>query len=143
MGPILIREMEGVVFRASSPVSQQSGEADERGEDTPLAGIILSSSGFSKQALLQVRSSNVPLVALHVLAQPHTSSANTEDEDATALVERCVSIVWNDRFGSPTDGLLEGGMEVRWVRSLTPHITGREESVGRPIIYRAGKLLRR
>lgn len=138
MGPVLIREVEGVIFRAtSSPslASVPSTETEGSGEaDSPLAGIILSSSGFSKQALLQVRSSSVPLAAMHVLAQPYGM-----DEDAD-LGERCVSIVWNDRFGSAANGLVEGGMEVRWARS--PSANKNAESLGRPVIYHAGKQLR-
>ncbi|SJX60062.1 uncharacterized protein SRS1_11377 [Sporisorium reilianum f. sp. reilianum] len=146
MGPVLIREMEGVVFRASSasPGAPLQGEStqDDDDDDGPLAGIILSSSGFSKQALLQVRSSSVPLAAIHVLALPQGSSANAEEGNAAALVERCISIVWNDRFGSASHGLLDGGMEVRWVRSLSPRKPV-DESLGRPVIYRAGKPLRK
>lgn len=147
MGPVLVREMEGVVFRASFPApaptvaAQGKTQSEEQVESAPLAGIILSSSGFSKQALLQVRSSNVPLAALHVVAQPQ---GEDEDEvDPSELVERCVSIVWNDRFGSPTQGLLEGGMEVRWVRSLSGGVgSGGMLALGRPVIYRASKPLK-
>ncbi|TKY90065.1 hypothetical protein EX895_000063 [Sporisorium graminicola] len=148
MGPVLIREMEGVVFRASSPLPSPAGgpkgntQEASGDDDVPLAGIILSSSGFSKQALLQVRSSSVPLAAIHVLALPQASSTSSEDVDAAALVERCISIVWNDRFGSATHGLLDGGMEVRWVRSLSPRKAA-EELLGRPVIYRAGKPLKK
>ncbi len=145
MGPVLIREMEGVVFRASIPSSANGIKIEEEGEPgAPLAGIILSSSGFSKQALLQVRSSNVPLAAIHVLAQPQSEAATAlhETEISGELVERCVSIVWNDQFGSPTQGLFEGGMEVRWARTSAAHGKGVEASMGRPVIYRAGKPLR-
>lgn len=130
MGPVLVREVEGVVFRAS---------ATSQGEEGVLAGVMLSSSGFSKQALLQVRSSSVPLVAMHVRAQ---KQGDEDEGKAAALVERCVSIVWNDRFGAADGGLLEGGLEVRWVRSLSPQKGGgMEETLGRPVIYRAGKPL--
>lgn len=142
MGPVLVREMEGVVFRASTPASaatQQSRQSDGGDQEEITAGIIMSSSGFSKQALLQVRSSNVPLAAIHVLAQP--SACTADGENAAALAARCVSVVWNDRFGSPTHGLLEGGMEVRWVRSYSPRQNAVEGSMGRPVIYRAGKPL--
>lgn len=148
MGPVLIREMEGVVFRASSPSPGASQQSDDSSidasddDDAPLAGVILSSSGFSKQALLQVRSSSVPLAAIHLLAQPQGSSVKEEDADKAALVEQCVSIVWSDRFGSATSGLLEGGMEVRWLRSLSPR-KGVEGALGRPVIYRAGKPLKK
>lgn len=128
MGPILIREMEGVVFRACAP-------SPEPEEDTPVAGIVLSSSGFSKQALLQVRSSSVPLAAMHVLALPQ-GEVEVEGKEAE-LVERCVSIVWSDKFGGSQNGLLEGGMEARWVRTASP----RGSMLGRPVIYRGGKPL--
>lgn len=147
MGPVLVREVEGVVFRAASPSQPASptgtGNADSANDvdlasddDAPVAGIILSSSGFSKQALLQVRSSNVPLAAMHVLAQPQSTS----DVGGKHLVERCVSIVWNDRFGS-SHGLLPGGMEARWIRSLSPRQGAAEGTLGRPVIYRSGKPL--
>lgn len=146
MGPVLVREMEGVVFRASLPLSGESsvtGVETPEAEDAPLAGIILSSSGFSKQALLQVRSSNVPLAAMHVLAQPQKMSKDPQDSAETGdLAERCVSIVWNDRFGSPTQGLLAGGLEVRWIRPLTARSRTTDEDLGRPVIYRAGRPLR-
>ncbi|SPO43197.1 uncharacterized protein PSANT_00881 [Moesziomyces antarcticus] len=147
MGPVLVREVEGVVFRAASPSPPASptatGNADSTDEvdlasdhDAPVAGIILSSSGFTKQALLQVRSSSVPLAAMHVLAQPQSTS----DAGGKDLVERCVSIVWNDRFGS-SHGLLPGGMEARWIRSLSPRQGAADGTLGRPVIYRAGKPL--
>ncbi|GAC96604.1 hypothetical protein PHSY_004187 [Pseudozyma hubeiensis SY62] len=149
MGPVLVREMEGVIFRASSPSptsTKASGTVDGATIDVhnaPLAGILLSSSGFSKQALLQVRSSNVPLAAMHVLAQPQNPTGGVETINEPALLERCVSIVWNDRFGSPAGGLLEGGMEVRWVRSLSPRKAAAEGSMGKPVIYRGGKPLQK
>lgn len=148
MGPVLIREMEGVVYRASLPASiaQSANREDTSGMDgeAPLAGIILSSSGFSKQALLQVRSSSVPLAALHVLAQPQGDTVNEAEgvSDADGLAERCVSIVWNDLFGSPTRGLLAGGLEARWVRALSNRSGGLGDAPGRPVIYRDGKPLR-
>ncbi|SPO20553.1 uncharacterized protein UTRI_00029 [Ustilago trichophora] len=149
MGPVLVREMEGVVFRASFPApapsvaTQGQMQAEEQVESAPVAGIILSSTGFSKQALLQVRSSNVPLAAMHVVAQPQPQGEAEDEVDPSELVERCVSIVWNDRFGSPTQGLLEGGMEVRWVRSLSGGVgSGDTLALGRPVIYRAGKPLK-
>ena len=148
MGPVLVREMEGVVFRASLPPSSLSvppTEANEDGEEAPLAGIILSSSGFSKQALLQVRSSSVPLAAMHVLSEPlpPSTSGSGDETDSAGKVDRCVSIVWSDRFGSSTHGLLDGGMEVRWVRSLGRRGGGGEmEELGRPVIYRGGSPLR-
>ncbi|KAJ1032067.1 hypothetical protein NDA13_002442 [Ustilago tritici] len=126
MGPVLIREMEGVIFRASSPSS------DTEEASAPTAGIILSSSGFSKQALLQVRSSGVALAAMHVLALPQVEVENREEGE---LVERCVSIVWNIKFGGAY-GLLEGGMEARWVRSIG---AGGGSAMGRPVIYRGGR----
>lgn len=150
MGPALVREMEGVMFRESSAVSvskahrevtQATGSVAVDEDDVPLAGIMLSSSGFSKQALLQVRSSNVPLAAMHILAQHHASCAGAERDNSEALVQRCVSIVWNDRFGSPTHGLLEGGMEVRWIRTLSRQKSAAQGSMGRPVIYQAGKPL--
>ncbi|SNX81348.1 uncharacterized protein MEPE_00053 [Melanopsichium pennsylvanicum] len=150
MGPVLVREIEGVVFRASLPTAVSPlptfvrvSEGDEENPtaetqadesaDAPVAGIILSSSGFSTQALLQVRSSSVPLAAMHVLAQP--ADGNGADEK---LMQRCVSIIWNDRFGSSTGGLLEGGMEVRWGREFG----GNSGAPGRPVIYRGGRPLR-
>lgn len=120
MGPVLVREMEGVLFRASSPSPSES----EEGERT--AGIILSSSGFSKQALLQVRSSSVPLAAMHVRAQ-----AQGEAEEGEKA-ERCVAVVWNDKFGGE-GRLVEGGLEVRWSRSV---------GEGRPVVWRGERPLK-
>lgn len=132
MGPVLIREVEGVLHRANSPAPSSDGTAPEPSD--LVAGIILSSSGFSKQAVLQVRSSILPLVAIHVKAEepPNTNNAPSP----ARLDDRCLSIVWNERFGSRQHGLFGEELEVRWQRSLNPHA-----SADRPVIFRSGKPL--
>lgn len=128
MGPVLIREVEGVVHRASSPVHPSSDRVEA------VVGIILSSSGFSKQALLQVRSSTVPLVAVHVKAEDLQSAKASPLSNN--LGERCLFIVWNERFASRQHGLLGDELEVRWQRSLDPHSISE-----RPLICLSGKPL--
>lgn len=149
MGPVLIREMEGVMLRNASSTTTPPFDSDSQDqtqvEDAPLAGVILSSSGFSKQALLQVRSSNVPLVAMHVLAQSQAEAEAEAEKAASArshLADRCVAVVWNDRFGAPNQGLLDGGLEVRWVRTLSARSNAKDGGAGRPVIYRNGEPLR-
>ncbi|PWZ03030.1 hypothetical protein BCV70DRAFT_10088 [Testicularia cyperi] len=143
MGPVLIREVEGVLHRASSPASLSSPS------ETPevVAGVILSSSGFSPKALIQVKSSILPLVAIHVLAE-RTSNVHFQeggDRRIGSAGDRCVSIVWNDRFGSRQYGILGGELELRWERLLdsqAQHSDG-QNVVGRPVLFHNGKRLHR
>lgn len=81
VGPRLIREMEGVARRTSWQQELESEESDlddreAHGDDDtyiprpreplpPMVTLICSASGFSAQAMLDARSSSVPMLLLH------------------------------------------------------------------------------
>ncbi|EPQ31986.1 uncharacterized protein PFL1_00184 [Pseudozyma flocculosa PF-1] len=144
MGPVLVREVEGVLHRAhsssrtASPSSStpSEGSDDDSASTSPVVGIILSSSGFSKQALMQARSSAFPMMLLHVeqQAEPAGSSSGQQPPamGAKSLLERCQAIVWNEGVAGPR-GLLAGRMDLRWKRSL---VAGRAD---RPVLFCDGQ----
>ena len=110
MGPVLVREMEGVLHRAQTTGEQR------------VLGVILSSSGFSKQALIHAKSSQLPMVLAHVEAEQ-----SPRPPPASASASRCLGIVWNDAL----DSLLHTRFEIRWLRSSA--------NGGRPVLYHEGK----
>ena len=100
IGPKYIREMEGVLHRYFN-------------DPNPMVALFISESHFTKEALLRMQSSSIPLFLLH-LPSEHENNIG--------------SMVWNHAL-SGTDGLLQGRVEARWERRLE------SERVGRPSLW--------
>lgn len=146
LGPIHIREIQGtyasrfgqprgvvadVLENGSAlPGYTLSPSAKDTGR-TPAMGILASSSGFSKQCILQALACPVPLLLLHLLHPAdapvsgnaektmRTSMSSTSPSDAPAAPKSpfaVLSMVANDalRFG-----LLSGRLEIKWLARLS------------------------
>lgn len=138
-GPKYVREMEGVLHRYLNVDSD------------PVVGLLISSSLFTKAALLRAHSSSAPLILLHIplgendiaLLQNsytdalspnadsrnvdkglHAVSCNTHSsppEDHTASLG---SLIFNQALGSHA-GILRGVLEPRWEYNSSSTFGGR------------------
>lgn len=124
-GPSIVRELEGTLARAAwnqwIPSQENTHSLPVAPNEAPLVGILATLSGFSKQALLQARSSRLPLVLVH-LTSPHPEFAPLA----------CTGFVWNDALAA-ADGPLRGRFAVRWLDHQP-----RGPRVSRPALYRDG-----
>ncbi|WFD21226.1 hypothetical protein MCAP1_003487 [Malassezia caprae] len=98
VGPAIVRELEGTLLRAGW-VGQQTQAAET------LFAILASASGFSKQSLLHMRASPLPMLLLHLAAD--VAQAEVPD------VLPCQGFVWNDALAG-RHGLLRGDYEAIW-----------------------------
>lgn len=113
LGPIHVRELKGVVNTAKT-------------DDTAVMGILASSSGFSKQCLLQGLACDFPLLFLHLVAP--TTSSQIEDDIPPA----CLSMITNDILATK---LLQSQIEIKHLISLDA--SGQKQSI--PTLYMNGK----
>jgi hypothetical protein len=113
LGPIHVRELKGVVNT-------------NRSDNTDVLAILASSSGFSKQCLLQGLACEFPLLFLHLVAP----AADVQSSDDTPPA--CLSMITNDALASK---LLQGQMEIKHVISLDSK--GRKQST--PTMFMNGK----
>lgn len=132
IGPKYIREMEGVLARHFRSPSVSSSP------DDPIVGLFISSSPFTKSALLRAYSSPIPVMLLHLppltLGPPEVrreGGGGEEDARETSQSE-LGSIVCNSTLLN-TDGILQGEIEPRWERS--PNGVGE----GRPGLWYRGR----
>ncbi|GBE87560.1 hypothetical protein BKA93DRAFT_189869 [Sparassis latifolia] len=175
LSPKYVRELEGVLFRytarssygelslslrSTAPVDARTAESglsplddgqdwsadDAENTSSPLVGLLISSSPFTKATLLRAHSSPVPLALLHIPSLSVPLSLTTVDqelhqergEDANVVdsAHEIGSLVFNPALGS-TSGLLRGRVQPRWERSLSG--TGLS---GRPGLWCDGQRLR-
>lgn len=99
VGPVIVRELEGTLLRAGW-VEQRTQVAP-----VPLFAILASASGFSKQSLLHMRASPLPMLLLHL----GVDVAQAEMPEVLS----CQGFVWNDALAG-RHGLLRGDYEAVW-----------------------------
>ncbi|KAF7800360.1 hypothetical protein EIP86_011610 [Pleurotus ostreatoroseus] len=109
IGPAYLREMEGVLHRYSVGAPQALSSSTEQATPSqspyPIVGLFLSSSPFTKQAMLRVHSSPFPFCLLH-LPEPEEIEANEDEAEQTNLG----SIILNPTLAA---GVLRGEIEAR------------------------------
>lgn len=124
MSPKYVREMEGVLHVAHT---QAPHEDDDDGSShavvdgcgategrCPTVGLLVSSSSFSKLAVLRAHASPLPFVLLHL------PEHDAEDGDGGGIG----SVVFNPALGG-AGGILRGQFEPRWEYSLVGAGRGR------------------
>ena len=99
VGPATVRELEGTLLRA--------GWVEQRAQTAPVSlfAILASASGFSKQTLLHMRSSPLPMLLMHLAVDASQATM------PQALP--CQGFVWNDALAG-RHGLLRGDYEAIW-----------------------------
>jgi hypothetical protein len=120
MGPVYIRELEGVVYKhvATRPQAD-GGEQAGAGRPHPIVALLISQSKFTQGCILAAQTSPVPFLLLHL---PESGA-----EGAIG------SAVWNSALGSER-GALGGELEMRWERKLS-------ETEGQPWLWWRGSRL--
>lgn len=98
--PKYVREMEGVLHVAGTSHMEEGAY--------PTVGLLISSSSFSKLALLRAHASPLPFMLLH-LPEHDTEDHNVQDGTGCAIG----SVVFNPALGGP-NGILKGRFEPRW-----------------------------
>jgi len=156
IGPNYIREMEGVIHRhitrtpdivARTVATANNLLPDDDAENPSfcapapvVVALFISSSPFTKAALIHAQSSPIPFILLHLptlssdnieenpdsIPQGDNGRQNAKEEDTLG------SIVLNHTL-SHSSGPLSGEIEVRWERPLGSH------SIGRPGLWWKGK----
>lgn len=138
-GPKYVREMEGVLHRYLNV------------EKDHVVGLLISSSRFTKAALLRAHSSLLPLILLHIplgendIGLPHdlrtsapdvdTSPESVQENKVPQTCGECLeapregtasfgSLVFNQALGAPT-GILRGILEPRWEYNHSSMFGGR------------------
>ena len=107
VGPNVVRELEGTMIRALwDKIQAQNQIRAETPASAAVVGIIASQSGFSKHAMLHMRSSKLPMLCLHL------AKRLTKREDEKQL--ECRGFMWNDALASQ-EGPLQGRFEVAWI----------------------------
>ena len=137
MSPKYVREMEGVLHRylvSSPPASPPTSPLDAK---SPVVGLLISESPFTKSTILRAVSSPIPFFLLH-LPPPTTYSAGPSilGEQDTVVEEEpswTGTAIWNPALGGGT-GLLGGEIEARWEHSLS--------GSGRPSLWWRNEKLR-
>ncbi|WFD04166.1 hypothetical protein MOBT1_002869 [Malassezia obtusa] len=124
-GPSIVRELEGTLVRALwdkfQPRDEMLDPESVTPPEAPLVGVLAALSGFSKQAILQARSSRIPMLLLH-LTSPH--------DDFRDL--HCAGFVWNEALAN---GALRGRLDVGWVEHAP---RGRSAPTSRVVLYHDG-----
>ena len=106
VGPNVVRELEGTMIRALwNQIQARNQIRAEMPASAAVVGIIASQSGFSKHAMLHMRSSKLPMLCLHL------AKRLTKCEDEKQL--ECRGFMWNDALASQ-EGPLQGRFEVAW-----------------------------
>lgn len=147
LGPRHVREMHGtmVAIQRSGSIVEQPEPLDALPqsvlESTPAMAILASSSGFSKQCLLQAFSAQFPLLLVHLLF-PEQQGTILQDS-STPFAHPTIAA--NDAL---LNGLLQSQLEVRWCSTLaTPNVkTGKGKKpnpvkIDMPALYLGGKRL--
>jgi len=158
LGPRHVREIHGMMITRKidsdvdviSPSVLDSLPLQIKTESTvPSMAILASSSGFSKQCILQAFSAPFPLLLIHLLfpdqdqkQQPFSSSSSRLDRNSISFAHP--TIVANDAL---LNGLLQSQLEVRWSSSIGSQ-NGKEKKsppasvkIDSPSLYLGGKKL--
>ena len=126
-GPSIVRELEGTLVRAVwdkfQPSEMHTSAAPLSAHEAPLVGVLATLSGFSKQAMIQARSSRLPLLLLH-LTSPRADFADLQ----------CAGFVWNAALAA-SQGPLQGRFDVAWIEQRT---RPRGKLENRVALYRDG-----
>ncbi|KAG8959328.1 hypothetical protein FRC03_008112 [Tulasnella sp. 419] len=146
ISPKYVRELEGVSFRYShlgsmghlptafEEMNQMSTQDSPRG--TPVIALLLSSSPFSKSAIMRAQSSPLPIMLMHLPTpeQAHAGGESRDQIEGTAMLNPALA---------SEGGLLDGALEIRWERriSQSPSISA-DDSLGRLAIWWEGKRLK-
>jgi Protein of unknown function (DUF2034) len=161
MGPGRVRELEGVVFRLASesgggPGGHQGYRVDDsealaegaNGDEgiggvgrTPIVALLISSSPFTKAAVLRAHSSPIPMFLLHLPFEGHLSSLNLDTitpETSVATNAEGASAIWNQAL-SGSGGVLGGDLEVRWERHLASGMVAGGQGSMTPILWWKGR----
>jgi Protein of unknown function (DUF2034) len=158
LGPRHVREMHGTMVAIQrlgsidresfdqlpqSILESSSVPLEDYNNSTPAMAILASSSGFSKQCLLQAFSAPFPLLLVHLLFPDQ--QANVLQQNSTHFAHP--TIVANDAL---SNGLLKSQLEIRWSSTLaTPAVKqgrGRQSTpdpikIDMPALYLGGKRL--
>ncbi|WFC96402.1 hypothetical protein MBRA1_003059 [Malassezia brasiliensis] len=124
-GPHVVRELEGTLVRAAwdkfAPNSTTPDALATQPHEAPLIGVLAVLSGFSKHAMLQARSSRIPMLLLH-LTSPHSDFRDLH----------CAGFVWNEALAH---GVLDNRFDIGWVEraSRSP-----KDGVPQLVVYRDG-----
>ena len=125
LGPHYVRELEGVLHRHQFYPRLASEPSPSDSIPTPMVGLLISESAFTKYALLHASSSAVPLMLLHIPPHPDSSglldsdldraehSAEVRDVSHNASLGEVGSILLNQALSSRS-GPLGGEIEARW-----------------------------
>ncbi|KAK7683162.1 hypothetical protein QCA50_013835 [Cerrena zonata] len=139
IGPKYIREMEGVLTRHFH--RDDPSQTESQSHEDPIVGLFISSSPFTKSALLRAYSSPIPFMLLHLpplaphrLGETVSVGRGIDEEEDIQETSRSElgSIVCNSTLLG-RDGILQGEIEPRWERS--PDGVGE----GRPGLWYRGK----
>jgi len=133
--PKYVREMEGVLHRylvSSPPTSPPTAPLDGTSSvKSPVVGLLISESPFTKSTILRAVSSPIPFFLLH-LPPSASCEQDTVVEEAPTWTG---TAIWNPALGGGT-GLLGGEIEARWERSLSG------SGLGRPSLWWRNEKLR-
>lgn len=144
LGPVHVREMQGTMTARHGQATTASVGQPDPAQPTnlsavPAMAVLASSSGFSKQCLLQALAAPFPLMLVHLLFPEQQARAGIEHTPFA-----CPTIAANDAL---LKGLLRSHLEVRWLATtVTPARRGPGRpaapvKVDMPALYLAGKRL--
>ena len=142
MSPKYVREMEGVLHRylvsspQTSPPTSSLDDATSPPVKSPVVGLLISESPFTKSTVLRAVSSPIPFFLLHLPPSSAETSALGEQDPAVGSEEAPTwtgTAIWNPALGGGT-GLLGGEIEARWEHSLS--------GSGRPSLWWRNEKLR-
>lgn len=157
LGPRHVREMHGTMIaiqRSGSPIEpeelsaipaqsvlESSTNVPSRSnhDRVPAMAVLASSSGFSKQCLMQAFSAEFPLLLVHLLFPDQ--NANLVQDSTFPFAHPTIAA--NDAL---LNGLLQSQLEVRWSASVTTlkQRAGRKSApvkIDMPALYLGGKRL--
>ncbi|KAJ3567873.1 hypothetical protein NP233_g6078 [Leucocoprinus birnbaumii] len=138
IGPKYIRELEGVLHRYHTLSSLKTDPEPGTGPaqipaaipieaihypHIPSIGLFLSESPFTKATVVYAQSSLIPLLLIHL---PPDDQDGALDQSLPSCKNELGTAIWNSALAGD-QGLLGGGMEIRWERS--------NKSLGRPGLW--------
>jgi Protein of unknown function (DUF2034) len=159
MGPGRVRELEGVVFRLASEsaggrhqgygvedsealAGRANGDEEKGGVGkSPIVALLISSSPFTKAAVLRAHSSPIPMFLLHLPFEGRLSSLNLDTitpETSVATSVEGASAIWNQAL-SGSGGVLGGELEIRWERDLASRTVAGSQGSTTPILWWKGR----
>ena len=140
LGPGHVREMEGTLHRYITSTSVHADGTERSSSSAVLqraVALLVSSSEFTKAAVLSAQSSSLPLLLIHV---PSVSNHPAHLDEGFQIGE-VGSAIWNPALGG-SKGLFSGQIELLWERNLVSTTAERQDSVsGRPVLWYRGERL--